>query len=118
MRREEIKRMMDEVRATLGIKDKIKLEIRPMKTKAASISLDKGVLRINRNLLPYLDEDAIHYLILHELLHCKRNSIYHGNGFYEEIEKYTERDRIKRAEDRIIQGLLILNGKRSKKEWD
>ena len=117
MKREDIKKLIEETKIKLGISDKIRLELRPMKIKAASISLERGVIRLNKSIMPKLDDNSIRYLVLHELLHYKRGTIYHGNGFYMEISDYMKPADVERAENLIIQALLELNGiKRANKE--
>jgi len=81
MNKVELRSILEEYRKWLGIEDKIKLELKPLKTKAASISLRKGVIRLNRNLIPLLSDESIKYLILHELVHYKIGSVYHTKNF-------------------------------------
>jgi predicted metal-dependent hydrolase len=65
----------------LGVRD-VKVRVRRLKTKAASSNIKTRTIYINKDLLD-LGEEVIEYLILHELLHIKLQSVYHDSRFYE-----------------------------------
>ena len=46
--RKSLKSIMRELKTTLNLEDDIKLELRPMKTKAASTSLRRKIIRLNK----------------------------------------------------------------------
>ena len=110
MNKVELRSILEEYRKWLGIEDKIKLELKPLKTKAASISLRKGVIRLNRNLIPLLSDESIKYLILHELVHYKIGSVYHTKKFYEKVLKQFSIDSVREFEEEILKALGKLNG--------
>ena len=98
--------ILDEVKDRLRIKEGIKLELKSMKVKAASISIKRGIIRLNKDLIKELDTDAIRYLIIHELIHYKLKRIYHSKEFYEYIDKEINEDNREELEKKIIEQLL------------
>jgi len=109
MDRKQLNEILDEVKAELGIKDAIRIELKPMKTKAASISLSKSIIRINKNITPNLDTECLKYLILHELIHYKLKSTYHNGRFYEELNRRISETKAKLLERKILATLLQIN---------
>lgn len=109
MDRDILLTILDEVKDRLGVKDSIKLELKSMKVKAASISIKRGIIRLNKDLIKDLDTDAIRYLIIHELIHYKLKSKYHSKEFYEYINKEINEDNRVDLEKKIIKRLLQLN---------
>lgn len=103
--------ILDEVKDRLRIKEGIKLELKSMKVKAASISIKRGIIRLNKDLIKELDTDAIRYLIIHELIHYKLKSKYHSKKFHEYIDKEIDKDNREELEKEIIERLLELNGR-------
>ncbi|MEM2294120.1 MAG: YgjP-like metallopeptidase domain-containing protein [Nitrososphaerota archaeon] len=110
MNKEEINSMLNDLKQDLDIKEKIKVEVKPMKIKAASISLNKNTIRLNKNLLPQLEPQCIKYLILHELLHLKLKNIHHNNHFYEILYNKVDKEQLSEIERKIFASLLKLNG--------
>ena len=53
MNRKQLNEILNELKAELGIKDAVKIELKPMKTKAASVSLSKSSNIATVGLLPY-----------------------------------------------------------------
>jgi predicted metal-dependent hydrolase len=80
-----------------------------MKTKAASISLKKKTIRINKNIIATLDQDTIEYLLLHELTHFKLKTTYHNTNFYDQLNKKIDNTAAKQLERKILTTLLKLN---------
>ena len=109
MNTKQLKEILNKLKEDLGIQDKIKLTLKPMKTKAASISLKKNTIRINKNLISKLDLDSIEYLMLHELIHYKLKSTHHNGKFYELLEKRIDPEKAKQIERNIITNLLKQN---------
>mgnify|MGYP000026369544 CR=1 FL=1 len=107
--RELIVKTLEELKAILGITDKVKLELRPLKTKAASISIKKRVIRLNKYVVSRLDEVSLRYLILHELVHLKLGTIYHTKDFYETMYRVSDRETVRKSEERILASLIELN---------
>jgi len=111
LNRSYLRKILDKLKKELDISEgeKLRLELRPMKTKAASISFKRKVIRINKNLIPILDEDCIKYLILHELIHYKLKSTYHNSKFQKQLNKKINDTKIKELERKIITNLLRLS---------
>lgn len=109
MSKEQLKEVLNEIKQDLSISEKIKIELKPMKTKAASISLKRNTVRINKNILPRLDKECIKYLMLHELAHYKLKSKYHNGDFYKKIYEKVGDAKAKELERRILTSLLELN---------
>jgi len=87
MNRKQLKEILNELKNEFKISDPIKIELKPMKTKAASVSLSKSIIRINKNIIPNLDTECLKYLILHELIHYKLKSTYHNGLFHKELNR-------------------------------
>lgn len=109
MKREQLKEILDHAKEDLSISEKIKIELKPMKTKAASISLKRKTIRINKSILPNLDQECIKYLILHELAHYKLKSKYHNGDFYKKLHEKVNDIKAKELERKILISLLELN---------
>ena len=109
MNKKQLTETLNEIKQDLGISEKIKIELKPMKTKAASISLNKNKIRINKNLLPNLDPECIRYLILHELIHHKLKSTYHNQEFQKQLTQKINEEKAKQLERKILTTLLQIN---------
>ncbi|HDH44537.1 MAG TPA: M48 family peptidase [Thermococcus sp.] len=111
MNTKQLRKILKELKKELEIpeNEKIHINLRPMKTKAASISLKNGTIRLNKNLIQKLDEESIKYLILHELIHYKLKNTYHNDNFQKQINSIIDRTKIKEIERKIITKLLEQN---------
>jgi len=107
----QLRELLKELKNELEIpeNEKIRLILRPMKTKAASISLKNGTIRLNKNLIPKLDPESIKYLLLHELIHYKLKSVNHNGNFQKQLNSKMEETKIRKIENKIITSLLELN---------
>ncbi len=105
-----MKEILNELKKELNISEKIRLEIKPMKTKAASFSFKTNTIRINKNLIKNLDLESIKYLILHELIHYKTQSKYHNDNFYKQLYKKISKIKAQELDKKIITALFELNG--------
>jgi len=76
-----LREILEEIKAELGLEDEIKIIKKNYKRKLASVSLDKRIIRINKNILD--DEDLVRKVIHHELLHIKLNTKWHTPEFWE-----------------------------------
>ncbi len=109
MNKDQLKEILSQVKSDLGIPEEIRIELKPMKIKAASISLRRNVMRINKNIIPHLDQESIKYLILHELIHYKLKSRYHNGDFYKQLYEKVEPEKARELERRILTSLLEIN---------
>ncbi len=90
----------------------VKLELTPMRTKAASVSLRMRTIRLNRDVVSRLDNRAIKYLIVHELANLKLRTVDHGPGFYRLVHLvhtvFDERE-TKKIDEAVIRALVELH---------
>ena len=103
---ERVKTLLREVKDEVGIREDVKLRIIPMKHKIASLSLEKKVLRLNKNVIEKLSDEEIKYILLHELVHLKVKDVNHGSLFFGEFRKHFRPEKIKEIEVSIIYKLL------------
>ena len=103
-----LRTILNEMKKELGISEDVKVVVKPMKTKAASVTLGKNEIRLNRNLLD-LGEDCIRYLILHELTHIKLKTRYHTGEFYKIIYSVMSEEKVREVENKILSELLKIN---------
>ena len=109
MNRKQLSEILNQLRFELDIDDHIKLELRPMKIKAASISLEKNTIRLNKDLIQNLDEECIRYLLLHELLHYKLKNTYHNSEFRKQLTDKLGENKATQLERKIVTALIRLN---------
>jgi len=109
MNSNQLRETLNKLKERLNITESIRIELKPMKTRAASISLKKNTIRINKNLVALLDNECIEYLILHELTHYKLKTTYHDSMFYKELNKWVSPAKAKELERKILTSLLKLN---------
>jgi len=107
----EVKAILEEVKAVVGIDGEVEIEIKPYKTRGASIDLRRRALTINSHLLD-LGEDVVKYLVLHELVHLKLQTRHHGAKFQALMRQYAKVLGIDLAEcqHKIARRLLEVNG--------
>ncbi|RUM34837.1 MAG: hypothetical protein DSY33_01145 [Archaeoglobus sp.] len=104
---EKLKKLLIELKKEVGVDKDVKLKIVPMKEKIASLSIDTGILRLNRNVIEKLGEEELKYILLHELIHLKVNDVNHGSLFMEELEKYLEFEKTREIEIEMIKKLIL-----------
>jgi len=111
MNPKQLRKLLKELKKELEIPEdeKIRIVLRPMKTKAASISLKNGTIRLNKNLISKLDSESIKYLLLHELIHYKLRSINHNGNFQKQLNSKIKETKTREIENKIIESLLELN---------
>jgi len=104
--RDRVKDLAIEVMKELGLDEKIKIEIKPMKKKVASYSFTTKTLRINSVAAEKLNDDQLKYIITHELIHVKTGSVHHGEEFIKELKKMYSDNESENIEIEIIKSLL------------
>jgi len=75
-----VEEILKKYKEELGINDEVRVKIKKYKTRSAFINLKTKTIFINEVLL-YLGEEVVKYLIVHELIHLKLNSRYHSAEF-------------------------------------
>jgi len=109
MNTKQLKEILNQLKNELKVQEPIKIELKPLKTKAASISLNKNIIRINKNIISNLDSECIEYLLLHELIHFKLKSTYHNGNFHKQLNHKIDQAKAKEIERKILTSLLELN---------
>jgi hypothetical protein len=102
-------RIFSEYRRWLGVK--ATLVIRRYSARSAFCELRSGRVYLNEALLG-LGEEAIRYLIAHELVHIKLGTKWHDGEFYRLLYSVVPPEEVKRAQLKIEEGLLQLGGAR------
>jgi len=107
----EVATILEEVKAVVGIEEEVGVELKPYKTRGASIDLRRRILRINSYLLD-LGEDVVKCLILHELIHLKPETARHDVKFHELMSHYAKILGIdlSNCHDKIVKRMLEING--------
>jgi len=77
-----VRELLKEVLKELNINRKVKIKVKPLKRKIASISPKKGTIYINKRCLKILTDEEIKFVIAHELLHLE-----HGKFHTEKFER-------------------------------
>ncbi len=77
---EKIHRILKEIKQELNVNDDIKISIKNYKRKMASVSLDKKIIRINKEIIN--DEEILREILYHEILHIKLNTKWHTPEFF------------------------------------
>jgi predicted metal-dependent hydrolase len=108
MRINRVEELTNKALNSLNINDNIKIEIKPMKQEIASFSFKTKTLRLNKYVVENFDDELLYYIILHELIHFKTNSLYHGINFNEELKNHFSEEQCDEIELKIIQKLIML----------
>lgn len=104
--RERLRRLLERAKVDLGVDERVKLVIQPMKRKMASVSLKKGVIRLNKNVVNILDDDELYYILVHELVHLKLGTMDHGVKFYETLHTLYPKNKLEELESKIVKKLV------------
>jgi predicted metal-dependent hydrolase len=81
----KVKQLLNEVMEKLNLNKDLKIKVKPLKRKVASISLRTGTLYLNELCLEILTEEEIKFVIAHELLHLKHGK-FHTYRFEQELK--------------------------------
>jgi predicted metal-dependent hydrolase len=99
-----IERALTRYMLLLGVRD-VKVRVRRLKTKAASSNIKTRTIYINKDLLD-LGEDVIEYLVLHELIHIKLQSVYHDERFYSMLYFLMTPEKVDAIRRRIMERMV------------
>ncbi|WP_103287660.1 SprT-like domain-containing protein [Candidatus Nitrosocaldus islandicus] len=97
--------LLAECKKLVGYDGDVKLRLRAYKTKAAAAHLRRREVVINSQLLG-LDEDALRYLLIHELVHLKLGKRHHDAEFNKVLYSLVPPERVEEARRRILEILL------------
>ena len=87
----ELKDLLREVLKRLNLRRDIKVRVKPLKGKVASISHRSGTIYLNKRCLEVLTEEEIKFVLAHELLHLKHGK-FHTLSFEEELKNLFGKD--------------------------
>lgn len=104
MKKGEVKELFEQYKKVLGLKD-VKLEFKDYKTKVASCSLKTRRVTLSTKLLG-MEEHVIKYILLHELLHLKLNSKFHGEEFHKLLEDFLTKEEVEKARAVVLKEVL------------
>ena len=101
--KQRIEKLLHEAMKLVGVEDNtLRVVLFPMKHKIASISFRTKIIRLNKNIIQNLDDEALRYVLIHELIHYKTKSVQHDTRFWEELGKLYSKEEILEIEKRII----------------
>ena len=80
----KLKRLLGEVSERLNFQGNVKIRIKPLKGKVASISHRSRTIYLNKKCLEVLTEEEIKFVLAHELLHLKHGR-FHTLRFEKEL---------------------------------
>ena len=80
----KLKRLLGEVSKSLNLRGNVKIRIKPLKGKVASISHRSRTIYLNKKCLEVLTEEEIKFVLAHELLHLKHGR-FHTLRFEKEL---------------------------------
>lgn len=80
----ELKDLLREVLKRLNLRRDIRIRVKPLKGKVASISHRSGTIYLNKRCLEVLTEEEIKFVLAHELLHLKHGK-FHTLDFEREL---------------------------------
>ena len=86
-----LKRLLAEVLDSLNLQKDIRIRVKPLKGKVASISHRSGTIYLNKRCLEVLTEEEIKFVLAHELLHLKHGK-FHTEKFEKELIGLFDRD--------------------------
>ena len=104
--KQRIEKLLREAMKLIGIEDDgLRVVLYPMKRKIASISFKTKTIRLNKTIVQNLDDEALKYILVHELIHYKTKSIQHDTRFWEELRKLYSEKKVFEIENKIINSI-------------
>jgi len=107
----QLRAMLEKARRDLEIPEDFKIVTENLKEKAASISFNSRVIRINEELL--YDPEIVNYLIYHELAHYKLRTKFHPPRFYDLLYSKLGEENVREIERRVLRKMREINGRGS-----
>ena len=108
MNMEKLAEILEECKKLVGYEGVVKVKLKHYKVKAATVNLKRKTIYINPHMLE-LGEEVVRYLLVHELLHLKLNTLNHGSEFYRILTAIISEDEVEVYRKVIIEKLLELN---------
>jgi predicted metal-dependent hydrolase len=102
--KELVEKILAEYMSQLGIGEEVKVKLKNYKVRSAFCNLRTRTIYLN-SILVDLGEEAIRYLLLHELIHIKQGNRYHNNEFYRLLYKFIPPEKVDAVRERIIEAL-------------
>ena len=96
----ELNQAVEELLKKISLNRKIKVKVKPMKRKIASVSHLKGIVYINSRCLEVLNREELLFVIAHELLHLKHGR-FHTLAFEEELKSLFGKDLTKEINKKL-----------------
>ena len=107
----QLRAMLEKARRNLEIPEDFKIETENLKEKAASISFNSRVIRINEELVH--DPEIVNYLIYHELAHYKLRTKFHPPRFYDLLYSKLGEENVRDIERRVLRKMWEINHRAS-----
>jgi predicted metal-dependent hydrolase len=107
---EKLVELLEDCKRLVGYDGVVKVKLKPYKIKAATVNLKRKTIYINPYMLD-LGDEVVRYLLVHELLHLKLNTLNHNSEFYKALTAIIPEDAIEGYRRLIIGKLLELNKK-------
>jgi predicted metal-dependent hydrolase len=102
--KELVEKILAEYMSQLGIGEEVKVKLKNYKVRSAFCNLRTRTIYLN-SILVDLGEEAIRYLLLHELIHIKQGNRYHNDEFYRLLYKFISPEKVDAVRERIIEAL-------------
>ncbi|MCC6065852.1 MAG: DUF45 domain-containing protein [Thermofilum sp.] len=102
--KELVEKILAEYMSQLGIGEEVKVKLKNYKVRSAFCNLRTRTIYLN-SILVDLGEEAIRYLLLHELIHIKQGNRYHNDEFYRLLYKFIPQEKVDAVRERIIEAL-------------
>ena len=97
----KLKRLLGEVSERLNFRRDVKIRVKPLKGKVASISHRSGTIYLNKKCLEVLTEEEIKFVLAHELLHLKHGR-FHTEKFERELRSLFNKDLTKTINGKML----------------
>jgi predicted metal-dependent hydrolase len=111
--KELVEKILAEYISQLGIGEEVKIKLKNYKVRSAFCNLRTRTIYLN-SIIINLGEEAIRYLLLHELIHIKQGNRYHNNEFYRLLYRFIPPEKVDAVRERIIEALYN-NGTQTQK---
>jgi len=84
----EVFKLLEEIKKRMGVKEDIKVVIKPYKKKIAFVYIDKNTIYINEKILD--NKKLVEEVLWHELMHIKLKTRWHTKEFFELSSEFNQ----------------------------